>query len=95
MNLFFIYCAFSVMTFLLVYLYRSVKGPSTFDRVIGLLGISTNANILMIILGILSNRLDMFIDICLGYVLLNLVGSLAIAKYLQEKNVADREKVTK
>lgn len=67
------------------YLYRVMRGPTVFDRVLGLNGISTKAIILLIVIGVYFERVDMFIDISTGYALLNLVGALAVAKYLEEK----------
>jgi multicomponent Na+:H+ antiporter subunit F len=70
-----------------VYLYRVLQGPTIFDRVLGLNGISTKAIILLIVMGIVFERVEMFIDISTGYALLNLVGALAVAKYLEEKGL--------
>jgi multicomponent Na+:H+ antiporter subunit F len=69
------------------YLYRVLRGPTIFDRVLGLNGISTKAIILLIVIGIYFERVDMFIDISTGYALLNLVGALAVAKYLEQKGL--------
>ncbi len=70
---------------IVMYLYRVVRGPTLFDRVLGLNGISTKAIILLIVIGTVYDRVDMFVDISTGYALLNLVGALAIAKYLSER----------
>jgi len=70
-----------------VYLYRVLLGPTIFDRVLGLNGISTKSIILLIVIGVYFDRVDMFIDISTGYALLNLVGALAVAKYLEEKGL--------
>ena len=67
------------------YLYRVLQGPTIFDRVLGLNGISTKAIILLIVMGTYFERVDMFVDISTGYALLNLVGALAVAKYLERK----------
>jgi multicomponent Na+:H+ antiporter subunit F len=69
------------------YLYRVLRGPTIFDRVLGLNGISTKAIILLIVIGVYFERVDMFIDISTGYALLNLVGALAVAKYLEQKGL--------
>ena len=69
------------------YLYRVLQGPTIFDRVLGLNGISTKAIILLIVMGVYFERVDMFVDISTGYALLNLVGALAVAKYLERKGV--------
>lgn len=75
----------ALVTLMLVYLYRVVRGPSIFDRVLGLNGISTKAIVLLVLIGTMFERVDMFIDISTGYALLNLVGALAIAKFLEER----------
>ena len=82
----FLFCVLVVLAILIgAYLYRVLRGPTVFDRVLGLNGISTKSIILLIVIGIYFDRVDMFIDISTGYALLNLVGALAVAKYLEEK----------
>ena len=70
---------------ILMYLYRVVRGPTIFDRVLGLNGISTKAILLLIVIGTVYERVEVFVDIAAGYALLNLVGVLAIAKYLERR----------
>jgi multicomponent Na+:H+ antiporter subunit F len=70
---------------MVVYLYRVVRGPSVFDRVLGLNGISTKAIVLLVLIGTLFERVEMFVDISTGYALLNLVSALAVAKFLEER----------
>ena len=82
----FLFCVLVLLAILIgAYLYRVLRGPTVFDRVLGLNGISTKSIILIIVMGIYFDRVDMFIDISTGYALLNLVGALAVAKYLEEK----------
>jgi len=77
---------FFILTILiLVYMYRVFQGPTVYDRILGLNGISTKAIILLTILGSLYSRLEMFVDIALGYAVLNIVGGLAVGKYLEHK----------
>ena len=73
---------------MVVYLYRVVRGPSVFDRVLGLNGISTKAIVLLVVIGTVFERVDMFVDISTGYALLNLVNALAVAKFLEERGAA-------
>jgi|TARA_B100001750_G_scaffold34327_1_gene24205 multicomponent Na+:H+ antiporter subunit F len=83
-----ILCALVLLAVLIgAYLYRVLKGPTIFDRVLGLNGISTKAIILLVLIGSYFERVDMFIDIATGYALLNLVGALAVAKYLEQKGL--------
>ena len=87
MKTFLLYVLVMLAILLGVYLYRVLRGPTIFDRVLGLNGISTKAIILLIVIGVYFERVDMFIDISTGYALLNLVGALAVAKYLEKKGV--------
>jgi len=87
MKIFLLYILVLLAILLGVYLYRVLEGPTIFDRVLGLNGISTKAIILLIAMGIYFERVDMFVDISTGYALLNLVGALAVAKYLERKGV--------
>ena len=88
MNTFFLCVLITLVALILVYLYRVVRGPTVFDRVLGLNGISTQAIILLVVIGTMYERVDMFVDISTGYALLNLAGALAIAKFLELRGVA-------
>jgi multicomponent Na+:H+ antiporter subunit F len=84
----FLFCVLVLLAILIAaYLYRVLRGPTIFDRVLGLNGISTKAIILLIVIGSYFERVDMFIDIATGYALLNLVGALAVAKYFEQKRI--------
>ena len=87
MKLFILYALVLLAVLIGAYLYRVLKGPTIFDRVLGLNGISTKAIILLVLIGSYFERVDMFIDIATGYALLNLVGALAVAKYLEQKGL--------
>ena len=88
MNTFFLFVLITLVAMMVVYLYRVVRGPSVFDRVLGLNGISTKAIVLLVVIGTVYERVEMFVDISTGYALLNLVGALAIAKFLEERGAA-------
>lgn len=84
----FLHVSFVVLAGLaLVYLYRVARGPTIFDRLLGLNGMSNKAVLLLVVIGSLYDRLDMFVDISVGYALLNMVGALAVAKYLELKGM--------
>ena len=85
MSSFFSFVLVTLAVLMVVYLYRVVRGPSVFDRVLGLNGISTKAIVLLVLIGTLFERVEMFVDISTGYALLNLVSALAIAKFLEER----------
>ena len=70
-----------ILVFLI--LYRVLFGPGVFNRVAALSAIGTKTLIILLIIGFLYNRVDMFIDISMVYALLNLIGTLAASKYLE------------
>lgn len=61
--------------------YRVIVGPTLFDRLLGAGAIGTKTVALICLVGIIFDRLDMFVDIAVGYAILNFIGNLAIAKY--------------
>ncbi len=87
-EVFFLFVLIAITLLIGVYLYRVLRGPTVYDRVLGLNGISTKAIILLIVIGTVYGRVEMFVDIATGYALVNLVGSLAIAKYLEERGTS-------
>lgn len=88
MTPFFEFLLFALAVIVFVYLYRVVKGPTVFDRVLGLNGIATKAIIMLVAVGTVYQRVEMFVDISTGYALLNMVSALAVAKYLEGRGRA-------
>ena len=62
---------------------RVIKGPTVIDRLLCVNVIGTKSIILVVIIGFLFNRIDMFVDVAIGYGLLNYIASIAAAKYYQ------------
>jgi multicomponent Na+:H+ antiporter subunit F len=64
-------------------LYRVVKGPTLFDRIMaaGLMG--TNGVLILAVIGFAYGRINMFIDLAIAYALLNFIGTIAVSKYLR------------
>jgi multicomponent Na+:H+ antiporter subunit F len=90
MNSFFLFVLTTLVALMVVYLYRVIRGPSVFDRVLGLNGISTMAIVLLVVIGTVYDRVEMFVDISTGYALLNLVGALAIEKFLEKRGASKK-----
>lgn len=65
--------------------YRVAVGPTVYDRILGSGVIGTKTIVLISLVGYLFDRFDMFVDIVLAYALLNFIGVIAIAKYLERK----------
>jgi multicomponent Na+:H+ antiporter subunit F len=64
-------------------LYRVLAGPTIFDRLAGLSVIGTTSIIILLLLGIVTGRMDAFVDIALSYALIGLVSALTLAKYFE------------
>ena len=85
MNHFYLFILFGLTALLPFYLYRAIRGPDVFDRLIGLNGITTKSILILVFIGAFVAQTDMFLDLSLGYGLLNLVGGLATGKYLERR----------
>ena len=85
MTIFFLVVLHILAVMIIIYLYRVIRGPTIYDRVLGLNGISTKAIIMLVVIGTVYERVEMFVDISTGYALLNLVSALAIIKYLEQR----------
>lgn len=67
-------------------LYRIIVGPTAIDRIVAVNMIGTKTMVLLIIIGMLFKRVDMFVDFALTYALLNFIGSLAAARFFDRVN---------
>jgi len=82
MHEYFDYLAVLISIIIFVPFYRVVKGPTLYDRMLCAGSIATNSIVIILLVGFLFNRIDMFIDITLAYAGLNFIGTIAFAKYL-------------
>lgn len=82
MKTFFLYYVVVLTVIIFIPLYRVVRGPTIFDRLLGAGAIGTKTMVLILAIGLLFDRLDMFVDITLAYAVLNFIGIIAIAKFL-------------
>ena len=73
----------SIVTMMLLVLIRVIKGPTVIDRLVGVNVIGTKVTVLMVVMGLIFKRVDMFVDIAIGYGLLNFIASIAAARYHQ------------
>lgn len=64
-------------------LYRGVIGPGALNRVVAMNVIGTKTIILLLLIGYIFER-PYFLDISLLYAMLNFIGTLAFAKYLEK-----------
>lgn len=85
MENYFLYLSVILTIIIFIPLYRVLVGPTLYDRMLGAGAIATKTMVLILLIGLMFNRLDMFIDITLAYAILNFIGTIAIAKYLDTR----------
>ena len=73
--------------FILLCMYRAVWGPTVFDRVIGAGFMGTKTAILLLLIGFIYRRIDMFVDLALVYSILNFISTLIVSRYFIKKGV--------
>lgn len=63
-------------------LWRTLLGPTLFDRLLAVNSIGTKTVLLIAVYGFLTGRPD-FLDIALVYSLINFVGTIAVLKFFE------------
>jgi len=81
----FVYVCLFLCFLMFFSLYRGIFGPTVLDRLIGVNAIGSKTVVLLLFIGFIYERIDMFIDIALAYALLNFIAVLAAARYFHKK----------
>lgn len=80
---FFLIVGTGMCILVLLCLYRVTWGPNVLNRAVGISAIGTKTLIILLLMGVIYDRVEMFIDISMVYALLNFIGTLVLAKYLE------------
>jgi multicomponent Na+:H+ antiporter subunit F len=70
---------------MLLSLYRAVFGPTVLDRLVGVNAMGSKTTTILILIGLIYRRVDMFVDIALAYAMLNFIAVLAASRYFQKR----------
>ena len=81
----FLYASVFLCGVMALSLYRAVFGPTVLDRLIGVNAIGSKTTTLLILIGLIYDRVDMFVDIALAYATLNFIAVLAASRYFQKR----------
>ena len=65
--------------------FRVFQGPSIYDRLNGLGVIGADTILLLILIGYIDKRPDMYADISISYAILGFISSVVIAKFVGRK----------
>jgi len=88
----FLYAGIFLSLTMVLSLYRAVFGPTILDRLIGVNAIGSKTTSLLVMIGLIYHRVDMFVDIAIAYAMLNFITVLAASKYFQKKKGLQDEK---
>ena len=88
----FLYAGIYLCLLMTLPLYRAVFGPTVPDRMIGVNAIGSKTTVLLILIGAIYQRVDMFVDIALAYATLNFIAVLAASRYFQKEKGLYEEK---
>ena len=63
-------------------LFRAIKGPTIYDRILAVNAFGTLTVVLIAVHGFLAGRPE-FLDIALVYALINFIATIAVTKYVK------------
>jgi len=78
---FFLVSAIALIVLMILSLIRVIGGPTILDRILGGNVIGTKTTVLLLFIGLLYEKLAMFVDIALAYALLNFIATLGATKF--------------
>ncbi len=82
---FFLFVSITLCLLMFLSMYRALFGPTVLDRLIGVNAIGSKTVVLLLLIGFLYERVDMFVDIALAYAFLNFVAVLAASRYFHKR----------
>lgn len=85
MDRIFLYSGIFIALLMVLSLYRAVSGPTVMDRLLGVNAIGSKTTSLLLLIGFIYHRIDMFVDIALAYALLNFIAVLAASRYFHKR----------
>jgi multicomponent Na+:H+ antiporter subunit F len=88
---FFIWTAVAILISALICLYRALAGPTVIDRIVAVNVIGTKTISVVLLIGLIFEQVEFFVDIAFVYALINFIGTLAFSKYFERKGVSHDE----
>jgi len=74
--------AVAVLVTMVLTIYRAIKGPTVYDRILAVNAFGTLTVVLIAVHGFLADRPE-FLDLSLVYALINFIGTIAVSKYVE------------
>ncbi len=82
MTTFFVVFLVTIIILTLIMLARLFKGPGLYNRFVGILVMTNTVILLLILIGFIDGRRDMYVDIAISYAVLGFISSVIVAKFL-------------
>jgi multicomponent Na+:H+ antiporter subunit F len=79
----------ALLALTLPFLWRVVAGPTPYDRIVGLNAIGTLVPAMLVLIGLIFGRVDMFVDSALALFLLNLFTTLIVARHTSRRFLSE------
>jgi len=86
----FIAATIAILITMALTLWRTLLGPSLFDRILAVNSFGTKTVLLIAVYGFLTGRPD-FLDIALVYALINFLGTIAVLKFFEYHDLGSGE----
>lgn len=78
----FIVALLAVLVAMALALFRTLLGPTVYDRIMGVNSFGTKTVLAIALMGFVNGRPE-FLDLALVYALINFIGTIAILKYFE------------
>ena len=72
----------AVLVAMALTIFRAIKGPTVYDRILAVNAAGSLTVVLISVYGFLSGRPE-FLDLALVYALINFIATIAVSKYVQ------------
>lgn len=89
MKTFFICYLIGIIFLTLLMLVPLFREKSVYNRFIGILVMCTNVILILVLIGFIDGRRDMYVDIAISYAVLGFISSVIVAKFLGSKGGRD------
>jgi multicomponent Na+:H+ antiporter subunit F len=76
----------AVIVSMLLTVFRSIKGPTVYDRILSVNAFGTLTVALISVYGFFTDRPE-FLDLALVYALINFIGTIAASKYVEFSHI--------
>jgi len=84
MRIFFIAFLVGIIILTLLMLIKLFRG-NLYNRFVGILVLTNNVLVILILIGFIDGRTDMYVDIAITYALLGFISSIILAKFIGGK----------